>query len=82
MSGITLADAQAILNTLIEAQKCDPAGAIGSFSVGGHSVSYKSSQDLIDQVNYWSRTVAGLQRVASGQSRHSFVLPNFSGRCR
>lgn len=82
MSGISLADAQTILTALIEAQKCDPVGAIGSISINGRTVTYKGSDDLIKQVNYWARIVAGLQRNAAGVSRTSFVLPNFSGRCR
>lgn len=80
MSGITLTDAQAILDVLVEAQKCEGAGYIGSFTVGGHSVSFKSGAELIDQINYWSRIVASLQRRAAGQSRHGYFVPNFSGR--
>lgn len=82
MSGISLADAQSTLDALIEAQKCDPIGALGSVSINGRTVTYKDSKDLIEQINYWSRIVAGLQRTAAGASRHGFVLPNFNGRCR
>jgi hypothetical protein len=79
---ITLADAQSILKKLIDAQACDPVGALGSVTVGGHTVTYKGADDLIKMINYWSRVAANLQRAAAGVSRTSFVLPNFSGRSR
>lgn len=80
MSGIAQADAQSILDALIQAQINDPAGAIGSISVAGRTVTYKSGAELIQQINYWQRIVSGFQRKTAGMSRHSFVLPNFSGR--
>lgn len=79
---ITLENAQKILNALIEAQACDPLTQVGSFSIEGRTVSYRSADDLITLINYYSRLVANLQRVAAGAPRTSFVLPNFNGRCR
>jgi len=80
MSGITLANAQAIVEALVQAQISDPVGALGSVTIGGRTVTYKSADDLIKMLNYWQRTAANLQRIAAGVSRTSFVLPNFSGR--
>ena len=80
MSGITLAQAQQVLDALIAAQIADPAGTIGSFSIAGRSVSYRDSRDMIDQINYWSSIVAQKQRQAAGQSRHGFAVADFRGR--
>lgn len=83
MSGISLANAQAILDALVQSQVDDPLTSVGSFSIGGRTVSYRSAEDLIALINYWSRTVATLQRTAAGQKGPSRMLPNFSGRtCR
>lgn len=81
MSGISQADAQQILDALIEAQKCDPIGAIGSVSVGNHTISYKGADDLIKMINYWSSVVAQGQRRAAGRGRLGFAVADFRGRC-
>jgi hypothetical protein len=79
---ITLADAQTILNAHVEALKCDPVGMLGSVTIGGRTVTYKSAEELMQTINYWSRIVATLQRRAAGGSRHGYLLPNFRGPCR
>lgn len=81
MSGISQADAQAILDKLIEVQKCDPIGALGSVSVGGRTITYKNAEDLIRMINYWSGVVAGAQRAAAGKPRLGFAVSDFRG-CR
>lgn len=78
MSGITLSQAQQILDKLIEQQTCDPAGSIGSVSIAGRSVSYRSASDLIELIDYWSGKVAELQRKAAGMSRIGMKLAKFS----
>lgn len=77
MSGITLTQAQQILDALIQAQIDDPIGALGSVSVGGRTVSYKSADELITQTNYWSGVVADLQRKAAGANRHGRSVASF-----
>lgn len=74
---ITLADAQEILNALVQAQKDDPLGALGSVTINGRTVSYKSADDLIKMLNYWQNMVARLQR--SGSRRHGRSVASF--RC-
>lgn len=80
MSGISRADAQEILDRLIDAHKCDPLGALGSVSIGGRTFTYKSAEDLIRMINYWSGVVADAQRVAAGQHRLSLAVADFRGR--
>lgn len=63
---ISLADARAILAKLIEVQKNDPIGAIGSISENGRSISFKSSEELIGQINYWTNLISQLQQRAAG----------------
>jgi len=74
---ITLAQAQAILDALIQQQICDPVGNIGSVSIAGRSVSYRSAADLIEQIDYWSRMVARLTAQQSGV-RHGIKVARFS----
>lgn len=82
MSGITLAQAQAILDALVEAQTSDPLTHVGSFSIEGRTVSYRSAQDLIDLISFWERKVSQLARAGQGSHGPRYILPNFSGRCR
>lgn len=67
---IQLADAEAILAKLIEAQKEDPIGALGSISIAGRTVSFKTSSELIEQITFWSSVVAQLKRSAAGTPTH------------
>jgi hypothetical protein len=67
---ITLSDAQAILAKLIELQKSDPVGALQSITMSGYTVSFKTADDLIKGINYWSSVVTRLQRAAAGGQRH------------
>lgn len=77
MSGITLANAQAVLDALVQAQIDDPAGALGSVTIGGRTVSWKGADDLIKMVNYWSGVVADLKRSAAGAQRHGRSVASF-----
>lgn len=65
-TAISLSTAQAILGKLIEIQTNDAIGAISSISENGRTVSFKSGQELIDQVNYWTGIVNQLQQRAAG----------------
>ena len=73
MSGITQAQAQANLDSLVNAQ----INNMLSVSIGGRTVSYRTGKDLIDAINYWSRVLAGLQRTAAGLSRHGMSAAAF-----
>lgn len=78
MSGIPLAKAQEILDALIEQQICDPSGNLGSVSVAGRTISYRSADDLVKLINYWSRIVAQQSRLAAGGSRHGIKTAKFA----
>lgn len=67
-TNISLSDAQTILDGLIRAQKEDPIGALESVNVGGRTYSFKSADDLIKMINYWSGIIAQLKRNAAGAS--------------
>lgn len=72
---ITVAQAQAQLDALLAAQ----AGQMLSVSIGGRTVTYRSLKDITDAIDYWSRTLARLQRVAAGGPRHGYSLADFRG---
>lgn len=78
MSGISVTQAQEMLDKLIEQQLCDPAGTLGSVTVGGRTVSYRSAEDLIRLIDYWRGLVTELQRQAAGMSRIGMKLAKFS----
>lgn len=78
MSGITVAQAQEMLDGLIEQQLCDPAGNIGSVSIAGRSITYRNSADLTDQIDYWRGLLTELQRKAAGMHRVGMKLAKFS----
>lgn len=80
MSGISLADAQAILDLNVQAQMADPAGTIGSYTLAGRTTTYKSAADLIDYIDYYSGIVARLQRKAAGGGRIGFSVASFNSR--
>jgi hypothetical protein len=80
---MTLDQAQQIYDALVQAQIDDPLGTMGSVTVKDRSVQYRSADDLIKLINYYARLVAQLRRVAAGQSRIGYMLPNFRERnCR
>lgn len=73
MSGITQAQAQANLDALLLAQSSNML----SVSISGRSVTYRSTKDLTEAINYWQRVLHGLMRKAVGQSRHSMSAAAF-----
>lgn len=76
MSGITLAQAQAQLDALLEMQ----ATGMSSMSIGGRSYSFHSLSDMIEAINYWQSVVSQLQRVAAGGPRHDFAVADLSSK--
>lgn len=65
-TAVSLSDAQAILDALIRAQKEDPIGALQSITVQGRTYSFKSADELIKMINYWTNIVSQLKRNAAG----------------
>lgn len=63
---ISLSDARAILAKLIEVQKEDPIGALQSMTIEGRTYSFKTADELIKMINYWSGIVSQLQHAAAG----------------
>lgn len=60
-------------NEAIENLKCqliaDPGGMIGSVTINGRSVSYKSAEDLEKLISFWQRQLRLAQSSAAGVSR-------------
>jgi len=73
MSLISEAQAQANLDALLSAQ----SNNMLTVSIGGRSVSYRTTQDLTAAISYWTRVLAGVKRTAVGQSRHSVSAASF-----
>ena len=80
MSDITLANAQQILDALIQAQLEDPAGALGSVTVGGRTTTWAGADDVIKLIEYWRGIVNQKRRAAAGQPGISMKLGSFRGR--
>jgi hypothetical protein len=81
MTDITVAQAQQVLDALIQAQIDDPSGSLGSITVNGRTVTYRTAEDVIKLINYWRGLVASLTRTSRGGSRISMKLASFRG-CR
>jgi hypothetical protein len=77
MSGITLAQAQQVLDALVQAQIDDPSGSLGSITVGGRTVTYRSAEDVIKLLGFWRSLVAEKTRIAAGGSRLSMKRARF-----
>ena len=73
---ITLANAQTILDNLVEAQ-VNGVTEFTSVTVGGRTVSYRSADDVIKLITFWRRVVIELQRKAAGRARQSYSLADF-----
>jgi hypothetical protein len=73
---ITVAKAQEILDALVEAQAAG-ATEFSSVSIAGRTVTYRGAAEITEQINYWSRVVAGLKRQAAGRSRHGYSVADF-----
>jgi NADH/NAD ratio-sensing transcriptional regulator Rex len=73
---ITLANAQAILDNLVESQVCG-VNEFTSVSIAGRTVTYRNAQELSQLITYWSRVVAELRRTAAGRSRHGYSVADF-----
>jgi hypothetical protein len=79
MAGITLQQAQGVLDALIAAQlsgACE-SGALSSVSVGGRTVTFRSLDELITAITFWQTMVTNLERAAAGESRTGYKLARF-----
>ncbi len=58
---------------IIERLKCqlleDPSGSIGSFSIAGRTIQYRSAEDLESLINLWTRQRSNAVKAASGAGR-------------
>lgn len=79
MSGITLIQAQEILDALILAQATGING-FSSVTIGGRTVSYRSAEEVITLINYWTRVVNRLS--GGGRAGYSVATFNRNYRCR
>lgn len=70
---ITLAQAQAKLDALMSASASNTL----SVSYGGRTVTYKSAQDLREDISFWTRLVAEKKRQQAGASRHGHSVAAF-----
>lgn len=77
MSFWTQEELQKTIDALKQQLMCDPLGAIGSVSVGGRTVAYRSVDELRSLINFYARELAALQRTAAGGSRHGYRLARF-----
>lgn len=73
---ITLANAQTILDNLVEAQAAG-VNEFTSVTIAGRTVTYRNAADITQLINYWSRIVAQLRRKAAGRSRHGYAVADF-----
>ena len=76
MSGITLAQAQAQLDSLMEMNQ----GGILSSTINGRSVTFRSIEELLKAITFWNDMVNKLTRVAAGGTKHSYALAKLNTR--
>lgn len=78
MSGIwSLAELNQLIDALKAQLKNDPAGILGSVTVGGRTVSYRTADDLIKLIKFYAREKARLERVAAGGPRTGYAVAKF-----
>lgn len=73
---ITLTQAQTALQNWIDADVA--ASSNQSYTIGGRSISRVDAAEIRNNINYWSKNVAALQRQAIGQPSLSVRLANFT----
>lgn len=73
---ITLADAQAALDSLVQAQ-AQGVTEFSAVSVEGRSYSYRSIQEILEGIRFWSEIVTRLRRQAAGGKRLGYSVANF-----
>lgn len=69
MSIFTVAECQEAIENLKCQLIADPGGMIGSVTIAGRSVSYKSADDLERLVAFWQRQLTLAQGASSGVPR-------------
>lgn len=68
MSIFTVAEVNEIIDTLKCQLIADPMGTIGSVSIGGRTVSYKSADELEKIVTFWEGQLSRATASAAGRS--------------
>ncbi len=74
-TAITLAQAEAQLAALLAAQ----SGNTLIVRYGDRSVTYRSTKELQEQINYWLRVINEKKRIQAGLSRHGHSVASFGG---
>lgn len=75
-TAITLAQAEAQLAALMTAQASNTL----MVRYGDRSVTYRTSQEITGQINYWIRMINEIKRVNAGGSRHGYSVADFRKR--
>lgn len=72
MSGITLAQAEALLDAWLAASLAVASGQ--SYSIGSRSLTRADAGEIREQIKEWRGLVSSLTRKASGYSRTRYVV--------
>lgn len=78
MSLFTVAECDEIIQALKTRLIEDPGGSIGSLSVAGRTVTYRSADDLEKLLRLWTRQRNDAVRAASSRDRLSMRVAKFS----
>lgn len=73
MSNMTLEQYVALRDALISA----PPNAMGSVSIGGHTVSWVTLKEFREHLTWLESMIATLQRTAAGGDRVGFSVASF-----
>ncbi len=77
MSIFTVAEVEEIIDALKAQIISDPMGTIGSVSVNGRSMEYKSAEELAQIVSFWEQQLASAAASAAGRPRISPKVARF-----
>lgn len=72
---MTLAQYVALRDALISAAP----NAMGSVSIGGHTVTWVTLKEFRDHLTWLEGIIGSMQRMAAGGSRVDFAVANLSG---
>lgn len=78
MSLWTLDEVTEMWGGLKQALLDDPAGTLGSVSINGRMVQYRSTDDLLKLINFYAREIARLERIAAGGRRTNYAVARFN----
>lgn len=78
MTLFTVAECDTAIAALKEQLVCDPAGSIGSMSINGRTVTYRSAADLQEILRMWMRNRSDAARAIAGVGRTKMSVAKFS----